>query len=282
MSVTPWQRNRPTGAVDVETDDDDHVTVDKWPREVFRPHYHDAEVNWLLPLRAGRLVFRVEDREVTIDGDRWIAIFPRVPHAVVHISDDCEVLSLFVPQSAMLEAYELLSPKPEIRTFLVGGEQTIAHGLALAWAEQRFAKRRRDPFDAALATVVAGWIWRHGGAPADDDAGLRLRSVLGPDIGTTVATFFDAHIADEEFPWSALAAQLGMSARTMQRRFAALGESPSQMLQRFRLARARELLADRGKPIGDIAIACGFPNQAHFATAFRAAFGGSPTELRKR
>jgi AraC-like DNA-binding protein len=282
--TAPWYRSRPTGAVDVETDDDDFVTVDKWPRTVFRPHYHDSDFNWLVPMRPGRLVVAVDGEEVVIDGDHWLCVFPRVPHAVVHVSDDCEVLSLFVPSAVMERAWDALAPPPALaKPWFVGGEATIAHGLALAWGEQRFAARkaRATVFDDALALYVGGWLWRHYAAPIGDDLGVRLRGALGAD-GAKAAAFFEAHLADQPFPWDALAAELDTSTRTLQRRFvAALGCAPSAILQQLRLARAQDLLRDPARPIGDIALATGFTSQAHFATTFRAAFGVSPTQFRR-
>jgi AraC-like DNA-binding protein len=280
--TAPWQRARPTGAIDVATDDDDFVTVDQWPREVFRPHYHDAEFNWLVPMRPGRVVVAVEGEELAVDGDHWLCVFPRVPHAVVHVSDDCEVLSLFVPSPVMEAAWDALAPPPVLgRPVIVGGDGTVAHGLALAWGEQRFARRRRDPVDDALARFVAGWLWRHYALPIADDLNVLLRTALGSD-GATVATFFERHLADQPFPWDTLAGALDTSTRTLQRRFVvATGHTPSAMLQRFRLDRARDLLRDPARPIGDVAAASGFASQAHFATVFRAAFGRSPTAYRR-
>jgi transcriptional regulator GlxA family with amidase domain len=193
------------------------------------------------------------------------------------------VLSLFVPSQAMAAAWDKLAVKPELaQRYIVGGETTVAHGLALAWGEQRFARRRRDPFDDALALFVAGWLWRHYGMPAvADDLGVHLRRALGAD-GATVAAFFERHLADQPFPWPALATALGTSTRTLQRRFVdAMGASPSAVLQRFRLDRARDWLRDPSRPVGDVAMAAGFSSQAHFATAFRAAFGVSPTAFRR-
>jgi len=281
--TAPWHRARPTGAVDVATDDDDFVTVDRWPREVFRPHYHDRDFNWLVPMRPGRLVVAVDGDELALPGEHWLCVFPRAPHAVVHVSDDCEVLSLFVPSAVMEAAYAQLQPQPPIeRAAIVGGEDTIARGLALAWGEQRFARRPRDAFDDALGLYLAGWLWRHYGAPPAGEAlALRLRTALGGD-GAAIATFCERHLAEQPFPWPALARALGTSTRTLQRRFvAALGRAPSAVLHELRLERARDLLRDPARPIGDVALACGFASQAHFATAVRAAFGKSPTELRR-
>jgi AraC-like DNA-binding protein len=276
--TAPWHRTRPSGAVDVATDDDDFVTVDKWPREVFRPHYHDKEFNWLVPLRAGRMVVMVDGDELTIDGEHWLCVFPRVPHAVVHVSDDCEVLSLFVPSPVMEAAWDVAKP-PLGRPAIVGGESTIAHGLALAWARHRCA-RETGPLVAALGSYIAGWMWRHYTQPVADDLGVKLRSGL-PD-GSTIAAFFERHLADQPFPWRALADALALSTRTLQRQFvAAIGHAPSQVLQQLRLERARDLLRDPARPIGDIALACGFASQAHFATVFRAAYGRSPSAYRK-
>jgi AraC-like DNA-binding protein len=281
--VTPWARTRPSGAVDVATDDDELVTVDRWPREVFRPHYHDREINWLVPLRPGRIVVAVEGTEHTIDGEHWLCVFPRVPHAVVHVSDDCEVLSLFVPSELMARAWNELHPQPAFaRPVIIGGEATIARGLALAWADLRLSRRKPTVFDDALGVYLAGWLWGHYAAPADEDLALRLRTTLGGD-GAAVADFLEKHLAEQPFPWAALAQHLGTSTRTLQRKFiAAIGHAPSAILHRLRLDRAKDLLRDPARPVGDIAAACGFASQAHFATAFRTAFGMTPTELRRR
>ena len=95
----------------------------------------------------------------------------------------------------MAAAWDQLVPAPALgRPVIVGGEATIARGLALAWGEQRFARRRRDPFDDALGLFVAGWLWRHYNAPpAEIDLALTLREKLGSD-GATIALFFECHL----------------------------------------------------------------------------------------
>jgi AraC-like DNA-binding protein len=283
----PWHRPAPAAA-EVETDDDELLTVDKWPRDVFAPHWHE-EFNWLVLMRPGRMVVDVEGAEVVLDAGpaAWACILPRTPHAVRHISDDTEVLSCFVPPALMERAWQLLQPRPApARRVLVGGRAEIARGLALAWGEQRYSERRPDAFDQALGFALAGWLWRVGEAPGqggngDASIGLRLRVSLG-GLGEQVATFLDAHLAEQPFPWDALAARTSSSVRTLQRRCAtALGIPPSELLTRARLERACELLRDPARPLGDVALACGFATQAHFSTVFKARTGASPSQWRR-
>jgi AraC-like DNA-binding protein len=281
----PWSRLPPVNVAEVATDDDDFLTVDKWPREVFEPHFHE-EFNWIVPMRPGRVVVRVDDREHALDGNHWICILPRTPHTVVHVSDHCEVLSLFVPDALMLSAYRELDPAPTVNErCIVGGAGTIARGLALAWGELRFAPQRRthDRVDAALEQLVAGWIWRAYRPVVDslERWDLRLRTALGP-LADGVLAFFEAHLADTPFPWDGFADAIGQSRRTVQRRFVeSVGTSPSAVLTGLRLERGRELLRDPSRSIGDVALASGFTTQSHFSTAFKIEFGVTPAQFRR-
>jgi len=58
------------------------------------------------------------------------------------------------------------------------------------------------------------------------------------------------------------------------------GESPHQFLLRQRVERGKEMLRTTGMRVLDVAIACGFKTQQHFARVFRRLCGASPTEYR--
>jgi len=58
------------------------------------------------------------------------------------------------------------------------------------------------------------------------------------------------------------------------------GAAPMQVLRARRLAAAQDMLASGTTPITEIALACGFADHSHFANAFRAAFGTSPSRFR--
>ena len=58
------------------------------------------------------------------------------------------------------------------------------------------------------------------------------------------------------------------------------GESPHQFVLRQRIERAKQMLRAAEARILDVAIACGFKTQQHFARVFRRVCGTSPTEYR--
>lgn len=58
------------------------------------------------------------------------------------------------------------------------------------------------------------------------------------------------------------------------------GESPHQFLLRQRVERAKAMLREAEMRVLDVAVACGFKTQQHFARVFRRICGASPREYR--
>ncbi len=74
---------------------------------------------------------------------------------------------------------------------------------------------------------------------------------------------------------AALAAELGMSERQLERRFLErVGVSPKRFASLCRLERASALARD-GRPLADVAIEAGYFDQSHFVREFRR-FAGAP------
>ena len=117
-----------------------------------------------------------------------------------------------------------------------------------------------------------------------------LRLILGVSHRAPVAAarmdinraveFVQSHL-HEPVQVTDLAHAAGLSVSHFSREFQReLGIGPKQYLLSARLARARRLLlADEGN-ITEVAYAAGFGSPAHFASAFRTAFGISPTAFR--
>jgi AraC-like DNA-binding protein len=59
------------------------------------------------------------------------------------------------------------------------------------------------------------------------------------------------------------------------------GETPHQFVLRQRIERAKQMLRAPEGRVLDVAVACGFKSQQHFARVFRQLCGASPTEYRR-
>jgi AraC family transcriptional regulator len=61
-----------------------------------------------------------------------------------------------------------------------------------------------------------------------------------------------------------------------------IGKSPHQFVLSYRVERGARLLADRDRPLTDIALSCGFADQAHFARSFKKSMGSTPKDYRRK
>ena len=77
-----------------------------------------------------------------------------------------------------------------------------------------------------------------------------------------------------------VAAQLGISPRTLQRRLAGMNLTHSQLLHQARVGIACQRLAQRDLQIGKIALELGFATPSSFSRAFQSWTGMSPRTFR--
>jgi AraC-like DNA-binding protein len=96
-----------------------------------------------------------------------------------------------------------------------------------------------------------------------------------------VLALVEARLSDPELKTGMIAAELGISLRTVQNIFAAMGTTPSAHIQELRLMRAAELLSGpRPRSITEVAFATGFNDSAYFTRCFRHRFGETPSHMR--
>jgi AraC family transcriptional regulator len=87
---------------------------------------------------------------------------------------------------------------------------------------------------------------------------------------------------EDDLSLDEMAQSVGLSTAHFARMFRkSTGETPHQFLLRQRLERARAMLRAPDPRVLDVAVACGFKTQQHFAQAFRDVWGVSPTEYRQ-
>ena len=142
------------------------------------------------------------------------------------------------------------------------GPQPAPAARAPAGAARRAAGGRRA---AGVAAAAAATRFASGAAPPRIPSRPTLRRVMGES----------SH--DPAFDVPALAARLGMSRAQLHRRIPEeLGTTPAELIIRFRLERAAEMLGRRAGNVGEIAYAVGFKNLSHFVRRVREQYGQTP------
>jgi AraC-like DNA-binding protein len=153
-----------------------------------------------------------------------------------------------MPGAVTAGFYEVVDPPYPTEVF-----ETLE--LALDWLAPAAALR------AEIAAVVA---------TGDGDPLLvQLRAALRERLGGEVEL-------------DAIAGDLGVSGRTLQRRLRERDTSFRGELAAARIDEAKRLLRDTGAPITRIALDVGFASAQHLSTAFREAVGVSPSDWRAR
>jgi AraC family transcriptional regulator len=86
---------------------------------------------------------------------------------------------------------------------------------------------------------------------------------------------------EDDLSLDEMAESVGLSTAHFARMFRkSTGETPHQFVVRQRLERAKDMLRARDARVLDVAVACGFKTQQHFAQVFRDVCGISPTGYR--
>jgi len=142
-------------------------------------------------------------------------------------------------------------------------EEDHGHALAMSVAKRMVLFLRRSGYQAQFSSALR----RQEREPP------RLRDV---------STFVLEHL-DEPLPVARVAAEVGMSLRTLSRWCREhLDESPAELVRRLRLAEARRLLEETTLPLKDVTARTGLGDQSTLWRAFVHDLGVTPAEYRQR
>jgi AraC-like DNA-binding protein len=109
----------------------------------------------------------------------------------------------------------------------------------------------------------------------------RIKAGLTHNCRRNITEFVRSRI-NEDIRLSEMAAVAGLSVSHFSHMFRqSVGESPHQFVLRQRVQYAKEMLLSWDVRMIDVALACGFKTQQHFARIFRKVCGISPTEYRR-
>ena len=253
---------------------DEIGSVDEPYLEVHRDH----EI--CLPLRPGFIDIGLKrsaiERVPFAPGEMALA----TPHMEEWIgSADLEYMTVGISEAAINGASDGLFDRVELppqRRFVDG---RVAALLTAVNAERLtgFTSGRLflDSVEQAIATALIN------GHAVRRPTPRYYRSGLTPARLRRVTELIDAKI-DDELTLEDLsdAAQLSRSHFSQMFR-KTTGESPHQFVLRHRVEHAKQILRSPHLRVLDVAIACGFKTQQHFARVFRQMCGISPTEYRQ-
>src|SRR6266404_5622244 len=133
-----------------------------------------------------------------------------------------------------------------------------------------------DSVEQAMAvTLVSGHAVRHRPVQV-------YRGGLGSARLLRIKELIHAKMEDD-LSLDEMAEVAGLSTAHFARMFLkSTGETPHQFVLRQRLERAKAMLRSPNARVLDVAVACGFKTQQHFAQAFRDIYRVSPTEYRRQ
>jgi AraC family transcriptional regulator len=193
--------------------------------------------------------------------------------------DDLHFLYITISDTALAEAWEGTNGEAELR----GADNVLdarVSALAATLNAERIAgfpngRLFLDSIEQALAIALV-----HGYSVRDRTVRTYLGG-LGPARLRRVKEFIHAKMEDE-LTLSDMAQSVGLSPSHFSEMFRkSTGETPHEFVLRCRTERAKEILRKAELRVLDVAVACGFKTQQHFARVFRQLCGASPSEYRR-
>jgi AraC family transcriptional regulator len=144
------------------------------------------------------------------------------------------------------------------------------------WDEdQAQAKSQIEIAAAMLHSDIDEW-------PAQEAPAGRVGHGLAPWQVRKVQEFIDASL-DSKIRLRDCACQTRLSASHFSRAFkATFGTTVLDYIHRCRVERAQQLMLTSERPMSQIALSCGFADQAHYCRVFRAVVGLSPNAWRRQ
>jgi AraC family transcriptional regulator len=167
----------------------------------------------------------------------------------VELGHRCKMVDLRLAALVKAVNAERIAGFPSGRLFLDSIEQAIAAALVDAYAGQNRSEQQ-------------------------------LRGGLGPARLRTITELVHGKMEDE-LSLLEMAQAVDLSPTHFSRMFCkSTGETPHQFVLRSKIERAKEMLRAPEARVLDVALACGFKTQQHFARVFRRLCGTSPREYR--
>src|ERR1700726_1587596 len=197
----------------------------------------------------------------------WVGLM-RVPHLQLGISDAALMAASDEPNGEVE-----LRPHRKFADSRLGALARVVHAEMVAGFPS--GRLFLDSVEQAMAVVlVSGYAVRQRPVQLS-------RGGLGPARLRRIKELVQARL-EGDLSLDEMAQSVGLSTAHFARVFRkSTGETPHQFVLRQKLERAKTMLRAPVARVLDVAVACGFKTQQHFAQVFRDVCGVSPTQYRR-
>jgi len=246
--------------------------------EIVRSRQHTArfpEDNYLVSLqRHGQSRISQDDNAFSLDPGEIALVDGQKPFRIGFPGPVSRVLAVIPRKTLDLRAPWLRrAPVRKIAGHSPYADLTRRHLLQLANGKRSLSESEASLLTENLCNLLAL-------ASARDIPVNALRTEVQIEA---LLAFCRRHLGDPNLSPQLVAAQLGMSVRTLHLRFERVGRTFGRWLLDNRLDACRKALRDpqqRASTISEIAYRWGFNDLSHFNKAFRAQFGMTPGDWR--
>jgi len=157
-------------------------------------------------------------------------------------------------------------------------------GMAMSFLDAALRIWDIDQAQAKLQIKVAAALLRgdSNDPPVREKPTDRVRTGLQPWQASKVREFIDGSL-ESKIRLQDCANEARLSASHFSRAFkATFGMTVIDYIQRRRVERAQQMMLLSDQPLSQIAVACGFADQAHYCRIFRDVIGLSPNAWRRQ
>jgi len=249
----------------------------------------------VLTVRAGSVRVRHQAAvsfDLSYKGDRPILLYVfQAPRELAESGCRPGAFALLKPGSPL----EIHHPEPmEVLAVAYDGERDLDlsdldnvpkgatdPGIRLLAQEMRRVLRDEDAGDARYVESLAESLLVRAAAVSTTPQLAAATQALTPHKLRRLTSFIDANL-DRPLQVSELAAEVGLSRAHFTRAFqSAVGQTPHRFVLSRRLEEVRLALQETMDDLSTLAARYGFSSHAHMSSAFRAAFGATPSSYRR-
>jgi AraC-like DNA-binding protein len=227
-------------------------------------------------VHAGRCVLKHAGAEIVAETGDMVVVDARQPYELT-FKRPVHGLVLSLPKARFGGHAEMLEQIAGQPINLNRGPASVLSGfIRSAW--DQLVERDEEEWPHSASEV----IWELFASVLQDGRTSDRAGTRAGALRCKATKLVEHRLFDPEFRTAAIAQELGVSARYLQRVFAEAGTTPARFLlvRRLDAAAARLRHADRPCRITDVALECGFSDLSYFSRAFRLRFGISAQAYR--